>query len=279
MKRSLSDLINNSDTKDLVIKNVDTAFIKESPTQARKKFDQTKLEELRDSISKNGILQPLIVQKLENNRYELIAGERRLRASKMLKLESVPCLIKDVSKRDAVVLGIVENIQRSKLNSIEEALAYKNLKENFELSNDEIGFLVGKSRPHISNMLRVSNLSSNAQKALNDEDVSFGQIKPIIVLDHSVQDKILEDIISLNLSSRDVEEKVRQLNSAKADEESIHYKKLLEDFLGTNVLFKKNKNKTKNKYYIKLKRRPRFFYKKNIKIFINFHYFIKNIIK
>ena len=246
MKRSLSDLINNSDTKDLVIKNVDTAFIKESPTQARKKFDQTKLEELKDSISKNGILQPLIVQKLENNRYELIAGERRLRASRMLKLESVPCLIKDVSsKRDAVVLGIVENIQRSKLSSIEEALAYKNLKENFELSNDEIGFLVGKSRPHISNMLRVSNLSSNAQKALNNEDVSFGQIKPIIVLDHSVQDKILEDIISLNLSSRDVEEKVRQLNSANADEESIHYKKLLEDFLGTKVLFKKNKNKTK----------------------------------
>ena len=114
MKRSLSDLINNSDTKDLVIKNVDIALIKESSTQARKKFDQTKLEELRDSISKNGILQPLIVQKLENNRYELIAGERRLRASKMLKLESVPCLIKDVSKRDAVVLGIVENIQRSK---------------------------------------------------------------------------------------------------------------------------------------------------------------------
>ena len=163
----------------------------------------------------------------------------------MLKLESVPCLIKDVSKRDAAVLGIVENIQRSKLSSIEEALAYKNLKENFELSNDEIGFLVGKSRPHISNMLRVSNLSSNAQKALHNEDVSFGQIKPIIVLDHSVQDKILEDIISLNLSSRDVEEKVRQLNSANADEESIHYKKLLEDFLGTKVLFKKNKNKTK----------------------------------
>ena len=267
MKRSLSDLINNSDTKDLVIKNVDTAFIKESPTQARKKFDQTKLEELRDSISKNGILQPLIVQKLENNRYELIAGERRLRASKMLKLESVPCLIKDVSKRDAAVLGIVENIQRSKLNSIEEALAYKNLKENFELSNDEIGFLVGKSRPHISNMLRVSNLSSNAQKALNDEDVSFGQIKPIIVLDHSVQDKILEDIISLNLSSRDVEEKVRQLNSAKADEESIHYKKLLEDFLGTKVLFKKNKNKTKISFTLNSKEDLDSFIKKYLSLY------------
>ena len=245
MKRTLSDLITNSDTKDLVIKNVNIDSIKESPTQARKKFDQKKLEELRDSISKNGILQPLIVQKLENNQYELIAGERRLRASKMLKLESVPCLIKDVSKRDAAVLGIVENIQRSQLNSIEEALAYKNLKENYELSNDEIGFLVGKSRPHISNMLRISNLSPNAQNALSNEEVSFGQIKPIIVLEHSVQDKMLKDIIALNLSSRDVEEKVRQLNNFKSDEESFHYKNMLEDLLGTKVSFKRIKNKSK----------------------------------
>ena len=245
MKRTLSDLITNSDTKDLLVKNVNINSINESPTQARKKFDQKKLEELRDSISKNGILQPLIVQKLENNKYELIAGERRLRASKMLKLESVPCLIKDVSQRDAVVLGIVENIQRSQLNSIEEALAYKNLKENFDLTNDEIGFLVGKSRPHISNMLRISILSPNSQNALTNEEVSFGQIKPIIVLEHSIQDRILEDIISLNLSSREVEEKVRQLNNVKADQESLHYKKLLENLLGTKVLFKKNKNKTK----------------------------------
>ena len=245
MKRTLSDLITNSDTKDLLIRNVNINSINESPTQARKKFDQKKLEELRDSISKNGILQPLIVQKLENNKYELIAGERRLRASKMLKLESVPCLIKDVSQRDAAVLGIVENIQRSQLNSIEEALAYKNLKENFDLTNDEIGFLVGKSRPHISNMLRISNLSPNSQNALNNEEVSFGQIKPIIVLEHSIQDRILEDIVSLNLSSREVEEKVRQLNNVKADQESLHYKKLLENLLGTKVLFKKNKNKTK----------------------------------
>ena len=146
---------------------------------------------------------------------------------------------------DAAVLGIVENIQRSQLNSIEEALAYKNLKENFDLTNDEIGFLVGKSRPHISNMLRISNLSPNSQNALTNEEVSFGQIKPIIVLEHSIQDRILEDIISLNLSSREVEEKVRQLNNVKADQESLHYKKLLENLLGTKVLFKQNKNKTK----------------------------------
>tara|TARA_B100000941_G_scaffold275897_1_gene238105 strand:- start:1257 stop:2051 length:795 start_codon:yes stop_codon:yes gene_type:complete len=262
MKRTLSDLITNSDTKDLLIRNVNINSINESPTQARKKFDQKKLEELRDSISKNGILQPLIVQKLENNKYELIAGERRLRASKMLKLESVPCLIKDVSKRDAAVLGIVENIQRSQLNSIEEALAYKNLKENFDLTNDEIGFLVGKSRPHISNMLRISNLSQSSQNALRNGEVSFGQIKPIIVLDHNIQDRILEDIISLNLSSREVEEKVRLLNNNKADQDSSHYKKLLENLLGTKVLFKKNKNKTKISFTLNSKEELDTFIKK-----------------
>ena len=220
-------------------------LLKRAQPKPVKSLTKKKLEELRDSISKNGILQPLIVQKLENNQYELIAGERRLRASKMLKLESVPCLIKDVSQRDAAVLGIVENIQRSQLNSIEEALAYKNLKENYELSNDEIGFLVGKSRPHISNMLRISNLSPNAQNALSNEEVSFGQIRPIIVLEHSVQDKMLKDIITLNLSSRDVEEKVRRLHTTNADEESFHYKNMLENLLGTKVTFKKSKNKTK----------------------------------
>ena len=94
-------------------------------------------------------------------------------------------------------------------------------------------------------MLGISNLSPNAQNALSNEEVSFGQIKPIIVLEHSVQDKMLKDIIALNLSSRDVEEKVRQLHSTNADEESFHYKNMLENLLGTKVTFKKSKNKTK----------------------------------
>ena len=110
MKRSLSDLLPDVETREFKVENIDLTLIKESTSQARKKFDNTKIQELKNSIMKNGILQPLIIQKTGNNQYELIAGERRLRASKIAGLKFVPCVIKDVSKRDAAVLGLVENI-------------------------------------------------------------------------------------------------------------------------------------------------------------------------
>ena len=253
MKRSLSDLLPDVETREFKIENIDLLLIKESKSQARKKFDNTKLQELKNSIINNGILQPLIIQKKDNYQYELIAGERRLRASKLAGLKSVPCVIKDVSKRDAAVLGLVENIQRSQLNSIEEALAYKNLKENYKLSNEEIGVLVGKSRPHVSNMLRISNLSEKVQLELVNDTVSFGQVKPLIVLDHSLQNKLLEEIINLRLSSREVEEKVRSLKGSQLDEQNSHYKKVLENSLGTKVNFIRNKNTTKISFILKNK--------------------------
>ena len=103
MKRSLSDLLPDVETREFKIENIDLSLIKESKSQARKKFDNTKIQELKNSIINNGILQPLIIQKKDNHQYELIAGERRLRASKLAGLKSVPCVIKDVSKRDAAV--------------------------------------------------------------------------------------------------------------------------------------------------------------------------------
>jgi ParB family chromosome partitioning protein len=253
MKRSLSDLLPDVETREFKIENIDLSLIKESKSQARKKFDNTKIQELKNSIINNGILQPLIIQKKDNHQYELIAGERRLRASKLAGLKSVPCVIKDVSKRDAAVLGLVENIQRSQLNSIEEALAYKNLKENYKLSNEEIGVLVGKSRSHVSNMLRISNLSEKVQIELVNDTVSFGQVKPLIVLDHSLQNKLLEEIINLRLSSREVEEKVRSLKGSQLDEQNSHYKKVLENSLGTKVNFIRNKNTTKISFILKNK--------------------------
>ena len=150
-------------------------------------------------------------------------------------------------------MGLVENIQRSQLNSIEEALAYKNLKENYKLSNEEIGVLVGKSRPHVSNMLRISNLSEKAQLELVNDTVSFGQVKPLIVLDHGLQNKLLEEIINLRLSSREVEEKVRSLKGSQLDEQNSHYKKVLENSLGTKVNFIRNKNTTKISFILKNK--------------------------
>ena len=156
MKRSLSSLIENTDVREFKVVDIEVGKISESKTQARTYFDEKKLGELSESIKKSGVLQPIIVQLLGNSEYQLIAGERRLRASKAAGLKTIPCLVKDVTDKDAAVLGLVENVQRSQLNTIEEALGYKSLQETYGLNAKEIGLLVGKSRPFIANLLRLS---------------------------------------------------------------------------------------------------------------------------
>jgi len=240
MKRSLNTLIENTDVREFKVIEIEIKKISESKSQARTYFDPKKLEELSESIKKSGVLQPIIVQQVGNEKYQLIAGERRLRASKLAGLKTIPCLVKDVSDRDAAVLGLVENVQRSQLNTIEEALGYKSLKETHGLSAKEIGLLVGKSRPFIANLLRISNLSDAVQDALKDERISFGQARPLIVLDHSLQNRLLTEIIRTSMNSRQVEEKVSELNGKSSiSEEVIHAKNELENLVGSKVQIKK----------------------------------------
>ena len=240
MKRSLNTLIENTDVREFKVIEIEIKKISESKSQARTYFDPKKLEELSESIKKSGVLQPIIVQQVGNESYQLIAGERRLRASRLAGLKTIPCLVKDVSDRDAAVLGLVENVQRSQLNTIEEALGYKSLKEAHGLSAKEIGLLVGKSRPFIANLLRISNLSDAVQNALKDERISFGQARPLIVLDHSLQDRLLTEIIRTSMNSRQVEEKVSELNGKSSiSEEVIHAKNELENLVGSKVQIKK----------------------------------------
>jgi len=240
MKRSLNTLIENTDVREFKVIEIEIKKISESKSQARTYFDPKKLEELSESIKKSGVLQPIIVQQVGNEKYQLIAGERRLRASRLAGLKTIPCLVKDVSDRDAAVLGLVENVQRSQLNTIEEALGYKSLKETHGLSAKEIGLLVGKSRPFIANLLRISNLSDAVQDALKDERISFGQARPLIVLDHSLQNRLLTEIIRTSMNSRQVEEKVSELNGKSSiSEEVIHAKNELENLVGSKVQIKK----------------------------------------
>jgi ParB family chromosome partitioning protein len=240
MKRSLNSLIESTDVREFKVVNVEILKISESKSQARTYFDPNKLEELSESIKKSGVLQPIIVQQVGNESYQLIAGERRLRASKSVGLKTIPCLVKDVSDKDAAVLGLVENVQRSQLNTIEEALGYKSLKETYGLSANEIGLLVGKSRPFIANLLRISNLSNAVQDALKNDRVSFGQARPLIVLDHNLQDRLLSEIIRTSMNSRQVEEKVSELNGKSSlSEEVIHAKSELENLVGSKVQIKK----------------------------------------
>ncbi len=240
MKRSLNSLIETTDVREFKVVDIEIFKISESKSQARTYFDPNKLEELSESIKKSGVLQPIIVQHVGNERYQLIAGERRLRASKSAGLKTIPCLVKDVSDKDAAVLGLVENVQRSQLNTIEEALGYKSLKDTYGLSAKEIGLLVGKSRPFIANLLRISNLSNAVQDALKNERVSFGQARPLIVLDHNLQDRLLSEIIRTSMNSRQVEEKVSELNGKSSiSEEVIHVKSELENLVGSKVQIKK----------------------------------------
>jgi len=241
MKRSLSSLIENTDVREFKVVDIEVEKISESKTQARTYFDEKKLSELSESIKKSGVLQPIIVQLLGSDRYQLIAGERRLRASKAAGLKTIPCLVKDVTDKDAAVLGLVENVQRSQLNTIEEALGYKSLKETYGLNAKEIGLLVGKSRPFIANLLRISNLSQKVQEALKEEKISFGQARPLIVLDENLQDKLLSEIIRSSLNSRQVEDKVSELNGkSSVSEEVLHLKSDLENTLGSKVQVKKS---------------------------------------
>ena len=247
MKRSLSSLITDTNVRAFKAIEIDISSISKSETQARTNFDKEKLSELSQSIIKNGILQPLIVQEVGQDEYRLIAGERRLRASKEAGLKSVPCLIKDVSSREAAVIGLVENIQRKQLNTTEEAAGYRRLIDEYNLETKDIATLVGKSRPHVSNLLRLSKLSSSVYQALQDEVITMGQVKPIINLEEEQQDKLLSEILNLKLSSRQVEERVRNISNINIEtsDEIIHYKEFFEDKTGSKVDIKKNKNKFK----------------------------------
>jgi len=247
MKRPLSSLITDTNVREFNALEIETSSIKESPSQARTEFDESKLGELTESIRKNGILQPLIVQEVATGKYELIAGERRLRASKLAGLKKVPCLIKDISSRDAAVIGLVENIQRTQLNAIDESSGFKHLMEIYNLESKEIALLVGKSRSYVSNSLRLSKLSEKVIAALKSGTVTMGQIRPLINLPSELQDKILDEIKLLKLSSRQVEDKVRNLNTSNpsSDEAIRFYKNFFEDKTGSKVEVQSKKDKFK----------------------------------
>ena len=179
--------------------------------QPRKYFDDDKLEELVTSISENGILQPVVVQKSDTG-YELVAGERRWRASKKAGLKKIPAMIREVSDTKALELAIIENIHRQDLNPIEEAEAYKRLAEDFSLTQEMIAEKVGKSRAAVANILRLLNLSRNIKENLISGKLSMGHARALLGLDNTRQMQVLcQKIIKQGLTVRQTESKVKRL--------------------------------------------------------------------
>ena len=229
--------------------------------QPRKYFDDDKLEELVTSIRENGILQPVVVQKSETG-YELVAGERRWRASKKAGLKKIPAMIREVSDTKALELAIIENIHRQDLNPIEEAEAYKRLAEDFSLTQEMIAEKVGKSRAAIANILRLLNLSRNIQENLISGKLSMGHARALLGLDNTGQMQAMcQEILKHGLTVRQTESKINRLKkpeilklASSMKKKNIFIRDLekeLERKLGTKVEVspKKNGGKLVVSYY------------------------------
>lgn len=192
---------------------VNITKIEPNREQPRKEFDEEALQELADSIKQYGVIEPLIVQDRKDY-YEIIAGERRWRASRLAGLKEVPVIIKDYTEQEIVEISLIENIQREDLNPIEEALAYKRLVDEFNLKQDEVAKRVGKNRSTVTNSLRLLKLNENVQQMLINKEISPGHAKVLLVIESKEkQYEIARKVFDESLSVRDTEKIVKELDS------------------------------------------------------------------
>ena len=183
-----------------------------NPRQPRTQLDEQTLRELADSIREHGVIQPLIVTRSGEDRYTLIAGERRWRAAQLAGLEAVPVVVKDVAPQQMLEMALVENVQRSDLNALEEAAAYKHLSDEFGLTQDQIAQRVGKSRVAVANTMRLLKLPEAIKARLADGLITEGHARALLtVSDAAVQQRLLSQIVKNGLSVRQTEELVRRL--------------------------------------------------------------------
>ncbi len=215
LKRGLDHLFedNNSLIDKTSNNNVEMILINDitpNPYQPRKEFDEVSLNELSESIKENGVFQPILVRQGLIG-YELIAGERRFRASKLAGLKEIPAIIYDYDDKQMMEVALVENIQREDLNIVEEAMSYDLLIKNLEYTQEDLAKKIGKSRSHITNVLRILNLNEGILKTLKENKLSLGHAKLLVgIKDLEKQDKVFKNIIENNLSVRDTEKLIKE---------------------------------------------------------------------
>ena len=229
-----------------------------NPFQPRQDFSADEMIELTASIKEYGIIEPLIVRINNQDKFELIAGERRLRAAQMAGLTEVPVILKDYDDKKTAQIALIENLQRSNLNAIEEAHAYKSLTEKFSMTQDEVARKVGKSRSHIANFMRLLKLTKPIQELISIGKLNMGQAKPLLAIeDEKLQQKVANLVIEKELSARKTEELVKKIlknDTSMLDEKSeqedtkIYLRDVaeqLKQILGTNVSISQGKKKSR----------------------------------
>jgi len=223
--------------------------------QPRKHFSETELEALSLSIKEQGVIQPLLLRKIDDG-YELVAGERRLRAARMAGLTEVPCVVKSVSDAQSLEMSIIENIQRENLNPVEEAEAYHRLMSEFGLTQDEAALRVGKSRSAVANFLRIRNLPAGIKQSLVEGAVSMGHARALLgALNKTHQQAVWKIVVAKGLSVRETEALVKKLKSVKkvpkkrdASSADIHLSRIAEELsrhYGTKVGIKRSGHRGK----------------------------------
>lgn len=208
-----------------IVLHIPVDHIRANPHQPRKSFKEEALEELADSIKKHGLIQPITVRYLGEKRFELISGERRLRASKIAGIKEIPAYIREANDEQIIAFALIENIQREQLNPLEVAMGYQRLMEECNYTQNEVAEHVGKNRSTVTNTIRLLQLPAYIQAALRDEEISSGHARALINLKNdSLQEKLLKKIIKEQLSVRQVEEIAREAdkkNEQQAKKSSV----------------------------------------------------------
>ena len=247
--------------KEFVVE-MDTESLTPNLFQPRKNFDKEKMEELKDSIKKHGMIQPIIVRKMANG-YEIVAGERRLKAAKEIGLKKIPAIIKSVNNEKSLEIALVENIQREDLNPVEQANAFKRLADEFNLTQQELAEATGKSRALVTNTIRLLKLNPEIQKNISEGKISFGHAKLLLSIeDEEVQKAVCDRIIASGLSVRDTERLIK--NIEKVQKKQFKVKNItieqfpevegkLRDLLGTkiSILYDGKRGKINIEFYNK----------------------------
>ena len=237
--------INKIDEKNRIL-DIELDKIQLNPHQPRKRFDHTELEDLINSIRVHGIIQPLIVTRLDEDKYQLIAGERRLKAAQFLNLPTVPAIVREAKELEKLEIALIENLQRKNLNALEEALSYKRLIDEFNLTQEEVAQKIGKKRSTVANTLRLLALPEDAQKAILDEKISEGHARTIAALDDEKQQlELLRKILQNQMSVREAEDQVKKvkvrghIRTLSVDPLTVERELKLRNVLGHKVAIKK----------------------------------------
>lgn len=225
-----------------------------NPFQPRKKFDDEAIEELSQSIKEHGIIQPIVVRK-KGKRYEIVVGERRFRAAKLAGLEEIPAIVKEMTEEQMMEIAILENLQREDLTPIEEAEAYQSLIEKLNFTQEDLAKRLGKSRPYITNHIRLLQLPEEVRQLVNEGVLSMGHGRTLLGLKNKRRiPEVANKVIKQSLNVRQLEELIKQYNSDVSRETKEKEKKdifveaketQLREYFGTNVQIRKSKNKGK----------------------------------